>query len=88
MPVDPDVGTLSLGYAVHDIVKALLDKAATTIVDWSSAMVIGPARGGEGPDGDAASWGSRRRGPSSAPWLGMGTSKAIDPVEACVGVAP
>jgi hypothetical protein len=33
--VDPDVGRLSLGYAVHDILNALPDKAATTRVDWS-----------------------------------------------------
>jgi hypothetical protein len=85
--VEPEVATLSLGYDVHDMVKALLDRAATTWVDWSAAMVTGPPEAVKGPTLLGAVGKSRAR-PELGTGDGMGTSKLIDPVETCEGAAP
>ena len=72
---------------MHDILKALLDNAATTRVDWSPAMVTGPPEAVKGPNvvGDV---GKSTPSPVLGTEAGMGTSKLIDPVEARSGVAP
>src|SRR5580658_32316 len=69
------------------MVKALLDKAATTNVDGSSATVMGPPEAVKGPM-VAAVVGKSTPRPELGTVVGMGTSKAIDPVEILSGEAP
>jgi len=87
VPVDPEVGTLSLGYAVHDILKALFDKAATTRVDWFCAIVRAPPLAVKGPT-VVGVVGKSTLSPDAGTELGMGTSNAMEPVEAWSVVAP
>ena len=86
-PVEPDVAMLSLGKAVHAILNALLDSLATTSIDWSWAMVIGPPLAVKGPILMGAD-GRLSASPEDGTGFGMGRSNPIDPVGTCGGVAP
>ena len=67
--------------------KALLDRAATTIVDWSSAMVMGPPEAVKDPTVIGVV-GKSTPSPVLGIVVGMATSKGIDPVDAWSGDAP
>ncbi len=69
------------------MVKALLDRAATTWVDWSWATVMGPPDAVKGPTVMGVV-GKETARPPLGTVVGMGTSKGIEPVPAWSVVAP